>query len=220
MLKTVLIDYGGGNIASAYNALQQVAPNNMVISIGERAKDIQQADYLVLPGQGAFAGCMKNLRSREQWISSLNDKVLQGATPFLGICVGMQIMMQKGNENGVCRGLGWLDGEITKLKAGVQVNDTMMDKQVQIKIPQMGWNEIYYCKQHPVWGDVAEGSNMYFVHSYGQIEMNQDVLAFCEYGGKIAAIMGRDNMIGFQFHAEKSHNSGIQLINNFLQWKP
>ena len=223
MLKAVLIDYQGGNIASAHNAMAKILPENMELMIAHDADTIKQADYIVLPGQGAFHDCMAGLQASDGLIEILHDRVVKQAVPYLGICVGMQIMLTESGEhceadNAPWQGLGWLDGKITRLPQ----KDCASGK--TLKIPQMGWNQIYYednaIENKTIFKNIPSNTHMYFVHSYGLVDINQNVWAVCDYGQKIAAIIGKDNMIGLQFHAEKSHDAGLQLIYNFLCWKP
>ncbi len=215
MLKTKLIDCGGGNISSAYNALCKLAPVNMQVDIITDADALADADIVVLPGQGEFGQFMQAMRL-DGWIEPLTRKIITQGVPFLGICVGMQIMLDGSVEN--CpdeskpnQGLAWIDGIAQSLPPTE-------------KLPQMGWNNLNINQQHQVFNGIDDGQDVYFVHSYGLLlEANktpETILATADYGGKFAAMIGRDNYIGMQFHAEKSHHVGLKLIENFLLWRP
>ncbi len=217
----LIIDYGSGNLRSAQKSFEHVCKNNnhdLNILISDKPEDILKADRIVLPGQGAFKDCMGNLKSNTGMIDALNEAVLEKATPFLGICVGMQLMASRGMEHGVTAGLGWIEGEV------IPMNIT--DK--SLKIPHMGWNELHYLSanntqdnRHFVLRSADSSENFYFVHSFVfQCTYNHHCLAMTEYGGLIPAVVGRDNMIGVQFHPEKSHEPGLTLLSNFLDWKP
>ncbi len=215
MLKTKLIDCGGGNISSAYNALCKLAPANMEVAIITHADALIDADYVVLPGQGEFGQFMQAMKC-DGWIEPLTEKIITQGLPFLGICVGMQVMLEGSVEN--CpdqnqpnQGLGWIDG-VAQVLPPTQ------------KLPQMGWNNLTICRPHEVFNGIGDGQDVYFVHSYALLlesaVMPESILATADYGGAFAAIVGRDNYIGMQFHAEKSHHTGLKLIENFLSWRP
>ncbi len=211
----VIIDYGSGNLRSVAKAFEHVGAN---VEITNKPDNILKADRIVLPGQGAFRDCMENLSSIDGMIDSLNEAVLKHATPFLGICVGMQLMASRGVEHGACAGLNWVEGEVVPISP--------QDK--SLKIPHMGWNELHYLSanhsqdnMHFVLRNSDSSKNFYFVHSFMfKCIYNYNCLAMVDYGGLIPAVVGRDNMIGVQFHPEKSHNAGLQLLSNFLKWKP
>ncbi len=226
MLRAKLIDCGGGNISSAYNALVKMAPANMEVTIINEADALHDADYVILPGQGEFKKFMNAMRA-DGWIDVLEKKIIQQACPLLGICVGMQVMLTGSvehcppdNQQGYFLGLDWVQGIAKKLDDG--------RAEAGLKIPQMGWNNLEFCTEHPIFNGIENEEDAYFVHSYGLL-INDDIsesllaanlLAVSDYGGKIAAIIGRDNFVGMQFHAEKSHHTGLRLIENFLRWQP
>ncbi|MGH1378479.1 MAG: imidazole glycerol phosphate synthase subunit HisH [Alphaproteobacteria bacterium] len=213
----VIIDYGSGNLRSAAKAFEHV-DSDITVKISNRPQDLLNADRIVLPGQGAFRDCMEGLSSIEGMIETLNEAVIKNATPFLGICVGMQLMASRGMEHGVTAGLGWIEGDVVPITP----QDT------SLKIPHMGWNELHYLSansqqdnKHFVLRNTDSSENFYFVHSFMfQCTYNHNCLAMTEYGGLIPAIVGRDNMMGMQFHPEKSHKAGLKLLSNFLEWKP
>ncbi len=213
----IIIDYGSGNIRSAAKAFEHIN-KDIKVKISNKAKDILKADRIVLPGQGAFRDCMKSLKNLDGMVEALNEAVLKKGTPFLGICVGMQLMATRGLEHGITAGLNWIDGEVIPLNPS----------DAKLKIPHMGWNELRYLSandqqdnRHFVLRNIKTSENFYFVHSFMfQCTYNHHCLALTEYGGLIPAIVGRDNMIGVQFHPEKSHEAGLKLLSNFLDWKP
>jgi glutamine amidotransferase len=210
---TVVIDYGAGNLRSAAKALGTAAAESGAgeVIVSDDPAVIRRADRIVLPGVGAFADCKKGLESRPGVIEALREAVLQAGRPFLGICVGMQLMATEGVEYGTHPGLDWIKGKVVKL--------TPDDP--GLKIPQMGWNDLKLCRPHPVFAGIASGDHGYFVHSYHFIaERPQDVLATVDYGGAVTAVIGRDNLLGVQFHPEKSQKVGLRLLANFLAWKP
>jgi glutamine amidotransferase len=217
----VIIDYGSGNLRSAAKAFERVGDENNLsldVNVSNRADDVIQASRLVLPGQGAFGDCMDGLQSLDGMVEALNEAVLQKGTPFLGICVGMQLMATRGLEHGVHAGLGWIEGEVVPLKPD----------DPSLKVPHMGWNELVYPSantqqdnRHFVLRNIDSSNNFYFVHSFVfQCIYSSHLLAMAEYGELIPAVVGRDNMIGVQFHPEKSAKAGLHLIANYLDWKP
>ncbi|PJI37532.1 imidazole glycerol phosphate synthase subunit HisH [Ferrovibrio sp.] len=215
MKRVALIDYGSGNLRSAAKAIQRAADeNNIALDLKVTAKtgDVTAADAIVLPGVGAFADCYRGLSSLDGMIDALNDQVLQRAKPFLGICVGMQLMASVGREHGEHKGLGWIDGAVELLKPS----------DPELKIPHMGWNQLKLRQpQHPVLAGINTGDHAYFVHSYHMVPEKRDVvLAEADYGGPVLAAIGRDNMVGTQFHPEKSQATGLRLLANFLRWRP
>jgi len=211
-MRVALIDYGSGNIASAAKALARAAGDtNHEISVTAEPDRVRQADRIVLPGVGAFADCMNGLKAVPGLVEALNESVIQKGKPFLGICVGMQLMARAGREFGVHRGLGWIDGEVVP----------MTPADPALKIPHMGWNEIVAVQDHPVFAGIGKGSHAYFVHSFElKPEMRGDLLATTDYGGPVTAAVGRANMVGTQFHPEKSQAVGLRLLSNFLSWSP
>lgn len=213
----IIIDYGSGNLRSAAKAFEHVS-SDITVKISNKPEDLLKADRIVLPGQGAFRDCMEGLSAIDGMIEALNDAVIKDATPFLGICVGMQLMASRGMEHGVTAGLNWIEGNVIPITP----NDSTL------KIPHMGWNELHYLSanqeqdnRHFVLRNTDSSENFYFVHSFMfQCTYNHNCLAMTEYGGLIPAIVGRDNIIGMQFHPEKSHKAGLKLLSNFLDWKP
>ena len=213
-MKTVaLIDYGSGNLRSAEKALARVAAEGGTgyeIVVTADPAQVDSAERIVLPGVGAFADCMHGVSSIPGMIDVLEDKVLKRGTPFLGICVGMQLLASVGREHGDHKGLGWLEGEVVHLTP----------KDPTLKIPHMGWNALSISATHPMTREM-NSSDVYFVHSYCIRPSNRaHVLATTDYGGEIAAIVGRDNIIGTQFHPEKSQATGLAFLERFLTWRP
>jgi glutamine amidotransferase len=212
--KTVaLIDYGSGNLRSAEKALARVATDagtgHEVLVTADPTR-VEAAERIVLPGVGAFADCMRGVSSIPGMIDVLEDKVLKRGSPFLGICVGMQLLAEVGREHGDHKGLGWIPGDVVKISP----------RDASLKIPHMGWNALSLNATHPMLSDM-NGADVYFVHSYCIRPSNRaHVLATTDYGGEIAAIVGRDNIIGTQFHPEKSQAIGLAFLERFLTWRP
>ncbi|HVZ54890.1 MAG TPA: imidazole glycerol phosphate synthase subunit HisH, partial [Pseudolabrys sp.] len=175
---------------------------------------VAAASRVVLPGVGAFADCRRGLDAVPGMVEALNENILQRGRPFLGICVGMQLMAERGREYQVTPGLGWIAGEV----------DRITPSDASLKIPHMGWNTLNMLKPHPLLDDIPlgpDGLHAYFVHSYElKTAKHADLIAQAEYGGPLTAIVGRDNMVGTQFHPEKSQRLGLRLIANFLKWMP
>jgi len=214
MAETVaLIDYGSGNLRSAEKALARVAAEGGTgheIVVTADPRQVEAAERIVLPGVGAFADCMRGVSSIPGMIEALEDKVLKRGTPFLGICVGMQLLAEVGREHGDHKGLGWIAGDVVKISPS----------DAALKIPHMGWNALKVRAPHPV-SDAMNSSDVYFVHSYCIRPSNRaHVLATTDYAGEIAAIVGRDNIIGTQFHPEKSQAVGLKFLQLFLKWRP
>ncbi len=212
-MTTIVIDYGAGNLRSAAKALSAAAAESKAgpVIVSDDPAAIRAADRLVLPGVGAFADCKRGLESRPGVIEALRERVIDQGRPFLGICVGMQLMATIGVEYGTHPGLDWIKGKVVKL--------TPDDP--GLKIPQMGWNNLELTARHPIFNGMASGDHGYFVHSYHFIADKADeVLAEVDYGGRVAAVIGRDNLVGVQFHPEKSQKVGLKLLANFLAWKP
>ena len=205
-MKIALIDYGSGNIQSAYKALELVSNSKNKIFITSNSKDLLKADKIILPGVGAFADCIKGLKSISGMIDVLNEVVLEKKKPFLGICIGMQLLATKGKEKGDHDGLGWIKGKVIKIK-----------KIKKIKIPHMGWNTVKVISKHPILK--RKKFESYFVHSYNFICKNKkNIIATCDYQQKITAIVGKENIIGTQFHPEKSQKIGLEILKNFVSW--
>ncbi|MES2962126.1 MAG: imidazole glycerol phosphate synthase subunit HisH [Pseudomonadota bacterium] len=209
-MKTVIIDYGAGNVESVVNALSAVK-NNEEFLISNKPSDIRAANHLILPGVGAFGDCMDGLKSVEGLLPEIRKQVLTEKKPFLGICVGMQVLASIGHENGEHQGLGFINGKVEKITA-----------QEGLKIPHMGWNEIMLKPtKHAVLKDIKNGEHFYFANSYHFICQNENnVLAQVEYGSKLNAIVAKENILGIQFHPEKSGDAGLLILKNFLNWRP
>lgn len=207
-----IIDYGSGNLNSVSKAFSKAARElgaQTKVIIAQQGKDLLDASHIVLPGVGAFDDCARNLKQTGDLWEKLNHAILKQGKPFLGICVGEQLMVKKGLEGEGAEGLGWIEGTVEKI----------IPKNADYKIPHMGWNDIHLHQQHPVFLGL-DSKDMYFTHSWSvQNIQDDDLLAYCDYGQKIVAAIGRDNMVGVQFHPEKSQQSGLQLIQNFLKWK-
>jgi imidazole glycerol-phosphate synthase subunit HisH len=214
-MNVVVVDYGSGNLHSAAKALERAAKETGVrteVAVTPDPDAVRRADRIVLPGVGAFGDCRRVLADLDGMIEALEESVIGAGRPFLGICVGMQLMATTGREHGRHPGLGWVDGEVVAI-----------DREERgLKIPHMGWNELTIAEtRHPVLQDLAPGTHVYFVHSYMfRAEHRRDVWAEVDYGGPVTAMVGRDNMIGTQFHPEKSQRAGLRLLANFLQWTP
>ena len=214
MQSVALIDYGSGNLRSAEKALVRAASGSAHILVTNDPETVRTADRIVLPGVGAFAACMAALSERTGVIEAMNDAVTRRGAPFLGICVGMQLMSSRGLEKTVSTGLGWIEGDVVE----------MTPSDPSLKIPQIGWNTLEIRHTHPLFDGIktgADGLHAYFVHSYHlAAKHSTDVIATTNYGGAMTAFVGRDNMAGAQFHPEKSQTRGLALISNFLRWKP
>jgi len=216
-MRVAIIDYGSGNLRSATKAFERAAWEagiDAVIDLTDKAEAVATADRVVLPGVGAFADCRRGLNAVSGMSEALIDAVEKKARPFLGICVGMQLMSSRGLEKTVTDGFGWIPGDVVE----------MTPRDANLKIPQIGWNTLDLRSPHPLFDGIATGTNglhAYFVHSYHLAAKNpSDVIATADYGGPITAFVGRDNMAGAQFHPEKSQKLGLALIANFLCWKP
>jgi imidazole glycerol-phosphate synthase subunit HisH len=203
-VKIAVVDYGMGNLRSVSKALEHVAPEARV-AVSADAAIIRAADRVVVPGQGALPDCMKSLRA-----SGALDAVLQALRekPFLGICLGLQMLFERGEE-GDTPGLGTLGGTVPKFVAP------------GLKIPHMGWNEVLQDKPHALWSGIPDGSRFYFVHSYFARPADPSVsAASCVYGARFTCAVARDNIFATQFHPEKSQSAGLQLLSNFVRWRP
>jgi glutamine amidotransferase len=213
--RAVIIDYGSGNLRSAAKAFERAARDNGIeaeVIVSAEAAALATASHIVLPGVGAFADCKRGLAAVPGMIEALEEQVIRGGKPFLGICVGMQLMAERGLEFETSQGLGWIPGDVVAL--------TPSDK--TLKVPHMGWNELELKGVgHPVLAGISSGDHAYFVHSYHLAASDPaQLLATVEYGGAVTAIVGRDNLVGTQFHPEKSQEAGLRLIANFLGWRP
>lgn len=216
----VIIDYGSGNLRSVAKALERAAVQSgtdIAIKVSDRAEELAGAERIVLPGVGAFGDCRRGLAAVPDMLDALEEEVRHKGKPFLGICVGMQLMASRGVEYGVHPGLDWIGGEVTRI-------EVPSDHRIpHMKIPHMGWNELRFRPEprHPVLQGLGDGVHAYFVHSYAlHAEDPAQVLAWTDYGGAITAVVGRDNLIGTQFHPEKSQAAGLRLLGNFLRWAP
>jgi len=213
-MSVVIIDYGSGNLRSAEKSFERAAREanlGLNVLVSNNPDDVRNADRVVLPGVGAFGDCAQGLRKLDGMLEALNEAVHQQGKPFMGICVGMQLMATRGLEHGTYDGLGWIDGEVV----AIEPNDQ------SLKIPHMGWNELSFeDNSHPLLADLPH-ANVYFVHSYQFKTTNPaHQLATVGYGGDVTAVVGKDNMVGTQFHPEKSQAIGLKVITNFLKWKP
>jgi imidazole glycerol-phosphate synthase subunit HisH len=216
-LSVAIVDYGSGNLHSAAKAFERAAResrHDQPIVVTSDPDVMRRADRIVLPGVGAFADCRRGLNAVPGLIETLNEVVCAQGRPFLGICVGMQLMAERGYEYEVVEGLGWIAGEV----------DRITPRDPTLKIPHMGWNTLNELRQHPLLDQIPIGANglhAYFVHSYQlQPADRRDLVAEAEYGGPVTAIVARDNYAGTQFHPEKSQRLGLKLIANFLKWAP
>jgi glutamine amidotransferase len=216
-VSVAIVDYGSGNLHSARKAFERAAREaglSAEIKVTGEPEEVARAERIVLPGVGAFADCRRGLDALPGMIDALNDAVVKKGRPFLGICVGMQLMARRGLEYEETAGLGWITGDV----AAIAPSDP------RLKIPHMGWNTLAVGQDHAVLAGIPtgpEGLHAYFVHSYAFAGVApKELVAATDYGGPIVAIVGRDNMIGTQFHPEKSQRLGLALIGNFLRWQP
>jgi glutamine amidotransferase len=213
-MTVAIVDYGSGNLRSAAKAFERAAREtgtNERILVTADPHEVEQADRIVLPGVGAFADCRAGLYGVPGMVDVLQREVIDRGKPFLGICVGMQLMATRGVEYGVHAGLDWIAGDVVRIESGTE----------HLKIPHMGWNELLELKRHALLEGIAPHDHAYFVHSFQLKTAKPDtLLATTEYGGAITAAVGRDNMAGTQFHPEKSQTTGLRLIANFLRWRP
>ncbi|HEV8391708.1 MAG TPA: imidazole glycerol phosphate synthase subunit HisH [Dongiaceae bacterium] len=207
-----IVDYGAGNLRSAEKALAAAADDAARVIVTADPDAVRKADRVVLPGVGAFADCKRGLDALPGMVEALEETVLRQGKPFLGICVGMQLMASVGVEFGTHKGLDWIKGQVVVLDPADR----------SLRIPQMGWNDLRLQDSgHPALAGTKTGEHAYFVHSYHFIaERPGDVLATVEYGGPVTAIIGRDNLLGVQFHPEKSQQVGLNLLASFLKWNP
>lgn len=210
---TAIIDYESGNLHSAHKAFERMAHEGNAgdVIVTSDADVVARADRIVLPGDGAFPACMAALKGAGGLFDAMVEAVEIKARPFLGICVGMQLMASIGREYTNTEGLGWVAGEVTRI--------TPADP--ALKVPHMGWNDLVIDHDHPVFQGIKTGDHTYFVHSYHMaVSDPAQRLAHVDYAGDVTAIIGRDTMLGMQFHPEKSQATGLRMIANFLQWRP
>ena len=213
MSLTVLVDYDSGNLHSAEKAFQRMAADagGGEVIVSSRPEDVARADRVVLPGDGAFPACSRALIGYAGLFEAIDEAARRRAVPFLGICVGMQLLADKGLEHEVTRGFGWIGGEVARIAPANPA----------FKVPHMGWNDLVVDRDHPVLAGIGTGDHAYFVHSYQfRVANPADRLAHVDYAGEVTAIIARGNVFGTQFHPEKSQATGLRLIANFLNWRP
>jgi glutamine amidotransferase len=213
-MTVAIVDYGSGNLRSAAKAFERAAREagtDARVVVTSSPAEVAAADRIVLPGVGAFADCRAGLYGVPGMVETLQREVIERGKPFLGICVGMQLMATRGVEYGIHAGLDWIAGDVVRIEAGRD----------HLKIPHMGWNELVDLKPHGLLEGIAPRDHAYFVHSFQlSASKSETVLGLTDYGGPVTAIVGRDNLAGTQFHPEKSQATGLRLIANFLRWKP
>jgi glutamine amidotransferase len=216
-MSVAIVDYGSGNLHSAHKALERAARESgtgVEVRLTSDPEDIRKAERIVLPGVGAFADCRRGLDAIDGMVDALNEAVIEEGKPFLGICVGMQLMATRGLEHQVTEGLGWIPGDVVAIEPA----------DPSLKIPHMGWNTLTVQSQHKLLDGIATGENglhAYFVHSFHLKPASPNLMiAETDHGGALTAIVGRDNLVGTQFHPEKSQTLGIALLRNFLRWRP
>jgi glutamine amidotransferase len=216
-MTVAVIDYGSGNLHSAAKALERAARESGIgekIEVTNNPEVVRHADRIVLPGVGAFADCKRGLDAVPGMVAAMREAVRERGKPFFGICVGMQLLAERGRENVVTEGLGWISGEV----------DRIAPADSTLKIPHMGWNTLAPKRTHALLDGIAlgpKGLNAYFVHSYQLLPTDKaDLVAEVDYGGPVTALVARDNLAGTQFHPEKSQRLGLALLANFLRWKP
>lgn len=208
-MNVVIVDCGAGNLHSVRKAFAHQLPAGATLRVTTDAADIATASHIVLPGVGAFGDCMRGLNALPGMRDALERSVLRGTTPFLGICVGMQMLFTRGHEHGTHAGLGWFSGEVEKIAP----------TDATLRIPHMGWNRLQALQpQHPLVQGIGAEESVYFVHSYTAMHTKPDeMIATTDYGSAIVAIIGRDHIVGTQFHPEKSQRVGLRMIQNFLE---
>ncbi|PKO25874.1 MAG: imidazole glycerol phosphate synthase subunit HisH [Betaproteobacteria bacterium HGW-Betaproteobacteria-8] len=210
MIDIAVVDYGMGNLRSVSKALEHVAPDKQVLVTSDPLQ-IDAAERVVFPGQGAMPDCMRELDAR-----GLRDAVVRAAAskPFLGICIGLQLLFER-SEEGDAAGLGILPGKVIKF-AKDQMHDAVGHK---LKVPHMGWNQVYQVMKHPMWQNIPDAERFYYVHSYYVVPRNQECIAgYSEYPARFTSAVAQDNIFAVQFHPEKSQHAGLQLLSNFAQW--
>lgn len=214
MLTAALIDYGSGNLASAAKALAEAARragDKAKVLVTDKPEEIATADHIVLPGVGAFAHCMDQFSNRAGLIEAIDEAVNKRGVPFLGVCVGMQLLADRSLEFGETPGLGWIAGQVKLLTPAGH----------QFKVPHMGWNALADVADHPIFAGLKDGDHMYFTHSFAFSPKEAgDVAARADHGGVFTAAVAKGNIAGVQFHPEKSQAAGLKLLSNFLEWRP
>ncbi|MEQ8294424.1 MAG: imidazole glycerol phosphate synthase subunit HisH [Roseovarius sp.] len=212
-MTTVIVDYESGNLHSAEKAFQRMAAETGAgaVAVTSDPDTVRRASRVVLPGDGAFPACQKELYDHRGLFEAIEEAVIKGGRPFMGICIGMQMMATRGLEYTETAGFDWIPGTV----AAIAPSDP------SLKIPHMGWNDLVIDHPHPIFEGIDTGHHAYFVHSY-QFEVADPAhrLAHCDYGGDVTAVIGRDNIVGTQFHPEKSQSTGLRMIANFLRWAP
>ncbi|UWP94524.1 imidazole glycerol phosphate synthase subunit HisH [Aliiroseovarius crassostreae] len=212
-MRTVIIDYDSGNLHSAEKAFQRMAREHEAgeVIVTSSPEDVARADRIVLPGDGAFPACKQQLDDHRGIFEAIDEAVMRQGRPFMGICVGMQMLASVSREYQDTDGFGWIPGEVVKITPS----------EPSYKVPHMGWNDLMIDTPHPLLNGIETGAHVYFVHSYHmKVDNPAQRLAHCDYAGDITAIVGRDNIVGTQFHPEKSQATGLRMIANFLTWKP
>ena len=210
---TAIIDYGSGNLHSALKAFERMAGvvSSETVVVTSDPGTVKAADRIVLPGDGAFPACKNALAAQAGMMDALNDTVMHQKRPFLGICVGMQLLARAGYEYEETPGLGWVEGDVVAIEP----------HEAGLKVPHMGWNNLEIQRPHPLFDGLATGAHAYFVHSYHMRVTNPaQLIAQVDYGGAVTAVVGHDNILGLQFHPEKSGPDGLKMISNFLKWRP
>jgi glutamine amidotransferase len=213
MRTVALVDYGSGNLPSALKALSKAADavGGVRVEASDHPEVIAHADGVVLPGVGAFASCMSALEARPGVIEAMEEAVRRRGAPFLGICVGMQLMAERGLEFGLTQGLGWIGGEVRRLAPD----------DPRLKLPHMGWNSLEGPPAGPLFEGLTAGDHMYFTHAYAVYPTDTALAAaWTDHGGRFVSALTKDNLAGVQFHPEKSQDAGARLLRNFLEWRP
>lgn len=210
---TALVDYDSGNLHSAHKAFERMARENGsgTIVVTSEPDVVAKADRIVLPGDGAFPACKKQLFDYTGLFEAISEAVTEKGRPFMGICIGMQMLATRGLEYEETEGFDWIGGEVVKIAPSDPA----------LKVPHMGWNDLHISNTHPVLDGISSGDHAYFVHSYHfKVANPAHRLAHVDYGEDVTAIVARDNMIGMQFHPEKSQRAGLRIVSNFLGWQP
>lgn len=205
--KVVIIDYGSGNLQSVFNALEMVKTPSHTIQISNNPEDLKSATHIILPGVGAFGDCISNLKAIKGMVEELQIQILKNKKPFLGICVGMQLLADFGFEYGKHSGLGFISGNVIEID----------NQNNSLKVPHIGWNNISIHKHHPILDGIQDGEHFYFVHSFHFVPKNQsNIIATVNYGSDLTAIISKDNIVATQFHPEKSADAGLRILKNFI----